>query len=60
MKGLARRKTHVNYEIPTTNQSKLMAKVKDFEKKKIKLKGQRLKVIVSNERACQKEYTCEI
>jgi hypothetical protein len=44
MKGLARINTHVNYEIPTTNQSKIMAKVKVFEKKKIKLKGQRYQI----------------
>jgi hypothetical protein len=43
MKGLARRNTHVNYEIRTTNQSKIMAKVKVFEKKRSnsKVKGLR-------------------
>jgi hypothetical protein len=40
MKGLARRNTHVKYEIPTTYQSKVMTKVKVFEKK-VKLKGQK-------------------
>jgi hypothetical protein len=28
MKGLARRNTHVKYESPSTNQSKVIAKVK--------------------------------
>jgi hypothetical protein len=58
MKGLARRTTHVKYESPTIYQSKVMTKVKVFEK--VKLKGQRVKVMVSNERSCQKEYTCAI
>jgi hypothetical protein len=39
MKGLARRNTHVKYESPTTYQSKVMTKVKVFEK--VKLQGQR-------------------
>jgi hypothetical protein len=105
MKGLARRYTHVKYESPTTYQSKVMTKVKDLEKvklrgqrvskscyqmkgltkrnthvkydspityksnvitkvnvleKKVKLQGQWVKVMVSNERSCKKEYTCEI
>jgi hypothetical protein len=34
-----------------------MAKINVF--KKVKLKGQRVKVMVSNERSCQREYTCE-
>jgi hypothetical protein len=59
MKGLARRNTHVKYESPTTYQSKVMTKFKVLEKK-VKLQGQRVKVIVSNERSCHKEYTCEI
>jgi hypothetical protein len=59
MKGLARRNTHVKYESPTTYQSKVMTKVKVFEKK-VKLQSQRVKVMVSNERSCQKEYACEI
>jgi hypothetical protein len=33
-----------------------MAKVKILEKK-VKLKGKRVKVMVSNESSCQKEYT---
>jgi hypothetical protein len=40
MKGLARRNTHVKYESSTTHQSKVMTKVKVFEKK-VKLQGQR-------------------
>jgi hypothetical protein len=40
MKGLARRNTHVKYESPTNYQSKVMTKVKVFEKK-VKLQGQR-------------------
>jgi hypothetical protein len=28
--------------------------------KNVKLKGQRVEVMVSNERSCHKEYTCEI
>jgi hypothetical protein len=36
-----------------------MTKVKVLEKK-VKLKGQRVKVMVSNERSCQKKYKCEI
>jgi hypothetical protein len=58
MKGLARRNTHVKYESPTTYQSKVMTKVKVLEK--VKLKGERVKVVVSNERSCQKKYTCEV
>jgi hypothetical protein len=58
MKGLARRNKHVKYESHTTYQSKVMTKVKVFGK--VKLQGQRVKVMVSNERSCQKEYTCEI
>jgi hypothetical protein len=46
------------FEIPTTYQSKVMTKVKVFEK--IKLQGQRVKVMVANKRSCKKEYTCEI
>ena len=57
MKGLARRNTHVKYENPTTYQSKVMTKVNVLEKK---VKGQRVKVMISNERSCQKKYTCEI
>jgi hypothetical protein len=34
-----------------------MTKVEVFEKK---VKDQWVKVIVSNERSCEKEYTCEI
>jgi hypothetical protein len=34
-----------------------MTKVKDFEKK---VNDQWVKGMVSNERSCQKEYTCEI
>jgi hypothetical protein len=40
MKGLARRNTHVKYESPSPFQSKVMTKVKVFEKK-VKLQGQR-------------------
>jgi hypothetical protein len=58
MKGLARRNTNVKYKSPTTYQSKGMIKVKVLER--AKLKGQRVKVMVSNERSWQKEYTCEI
>jgi hypothetical protein len=59
MKGLARSNTHIKYESPCTYiyQSKVMTKVKVFEKK---VKDQWVKVIVSNERSCQKEYTSEI
>jgi hypothetical protein len=55
MKGLARRNTHVKYEIPTIYQSKVMTKVKVFEKANSKVKGQKVKV--SNERSCHKEHT---
>jgi hypothetical protein len=41
MKGLARRNTHMKYESPATYQSKVIIKVKVFEKK-VKLQGQRL------------------
>jgi hypothetical protein len=37
-----------------------MTKVKDSEKVKLQGQGQRVKVMVSNERSCQKEYTYEI
>jgi hypothetical protein len=59
MKVLARRNTHVKYKSPTTHQSKVMTKVKVFEKK-VKLQGQRVKIMESNERSCQRECTCEI
>jgi hypothetical protein len=39
MKGLARRNKHVKYESSSINQSKVMTKVKGFEKK-VKLQGQ--------------------
>jgi hypothetical protein len=57
MKGLHRRNTNVEYKSPSTYQSKVMTKVKVFEKK---VKDLRVNVMVSNERSCQKEYTCEI
>jgi DNA-binding transcriptional regulator of glucitol operon len=62
MKDLASRNTHVKYESLTTYQLKVMTKVKVFERKKSnsKVKGLRVKVMVFNERSCQKEYTCEI
>jgi hypothetical protein len=59
MKGLARRNTHVKYESSSNNQSKVMSKVKGFEKK-VKLKRPRVKVMVWNERSCYKEYTYKI
>jgi hypothetical protein len=59
MKGLAIRNTHIKYESPGTYQSKVMSKVKVFWKK-VKLKGQSVKVMVSNKSSCHKEYTCEI
>ena len=59
MKGLTIRNTHAKYEIPSTYQSKVITKVKDFEKY-VKLKGQRLKAMVPNEKSYQKKYTCEI
>jgi hypothetical protein len=59
MNGLGRRNTHVKYESHTTKQSKDLTKVKDLEKK-AKLQSQRIKFMVSNERCCQKKYTCEI
>jgi hypothetical protein len=48
----------VTYESPITYQSKDMTKVIVLEK--VKHKGQRVKVKVSNEKSCQKEYKCEI
>jgi hypothetical protein len=60
MRGIARRNTHVKYESPTTYQSKVMTKVKVFKRSNSKVKDHRVKVMVSNERSCQKEYTCEI
>jgi hypothetical protein len=57
-KGLAIRNTYVKYESPTTYQSKIMTKVKVLEK--VKLQGQRFKIMISNNRSCQKEYTCEV
>jgi hypothetical protein len=44
MKGLAISNTHVKYESPITYQSKVMSKVKVFEK--VTLQGQRVKVMV--------------
>jgi hypothetical protein len=45
MKGLARRNTYVKYESFSIYESKVMTKVKGFEKK-VKLKGQMVKVMV--------------
>jgi hypothetical protein len=39
MIGLVRRNTHVKFESSSSNQSKVMAKVKVFEKK-VKVQGQ--------------------
>jgi hypothetical protein len=48
------------YHLPIKSyQSKVMIKVKVLENN-AKLKGQRVKVMILNERSCQKEYTCEI
>jgi hypothetical protein len=58
MKGLAIRNTHVKYGSFSTFQSKVMTKVKVFEK--VKLQGQKVKVMVSYGRSCHKEYTCRI
>jgi hypothetical protein len=43
VKGLARRNTFMKYESPTTYQSKVMTKVKVFEKVKLKGQGQGVK-----------------
>jgi 3-phenylpropionate/cinnamic acid dioxygenase small subunit len=59
MKGLARRNTHLKYESPSTYQSKVMTNVKVLEKN-MKLKGQRVNIMVLDKRTCQKEYTCDI
>jgi hypothetical protein len=60
MKGLARKNTHVKYESPSTYQSKVMTKVIVWKRRSnYKVKDQRVKVMVSNERSCLKEYTCE-
>jgi hypothetical protein len=40
MKGLTKKNTHVKFKSPTTYKSKVITKVKVFEKK-VKLKGQR-------------------
>jgi hypothetical protein len=58
MKGLASRKAHVKYESTSTYQSNVMTQVIVLEN--VKLKGQRVKVMVSNGRSCQKKYTFEI
>jgi hypothetical protein len=57
MKDLARGNTHVKYESPTTYKSKVMTKVKSFGKEG---QTQRSGGHGTNERSCQKEYTCEI
>jgi hypothetical protein len=59
MKGLAKRNTHVKYESPSNYQSNIMTKVIVFEKQ-VKFKGQRVKIMVSNEIYYHKEYICEI
>jgi hypothetical protein len=51
MKGLALRNTHVKYERP---------KFELLERSNSKVKDQIVKVMISKERSCQKEYTCEI
>jgi hypothetical protein len=61
MQGLARRNTHVKYESPSSYQSKVITKIKSLNKRSnSKVKDQRVKVMVSNDRSCQMEYTCEI
>jgi hypothetical protein len=53
MKGLARRNTHVKYQSLTTYQSKVMTKVKVYEKGQIPgQRSKRVKVIIPNERSC--------
>ena len=59
MKGPATMNPHVKYESPDTYQSEVMINVKVF-KLKVKLKGQRVEVMVPNERSCHKEPACEI
>jgi hypothetical protein len=60
MKSLARRNTHVKYESPSTYQSKVMTKVKVFEKVKLQGQRSRVKAMISNEMSCQKKYIFEI
>jgi hypothetical protein len=61
MKDLARSNTHMKYESLSIYQSKVIDQLKvNFLEKKAKLQGQRVKVMVSNERSCPKEYSCEI
>jgi hypothetical protein len=60
MKGLARRNTYVKYESSSTYHINVMTDIIKVFEKKVKLKGQRVKVIVSHERSYQKNYTCEI
>jgi hypothetical protein len=61
MEDLARRNTHVKYKSPITYQSKVMTKVKSFRKEGQTPRSKiRVKVMTSNERSCQKEYTCDI
>jgi hypothetical protein len=60
MKGFTIRNTHVKYESPNTNQ-KLWPWLKILKSRSnSKVNGQRVKVMVSIERSCRKEYTCEI
>ena len=59
-KDLTIRNTHVKYET-CIYQAKIMTKVKVFESRSnSKVKGQRVKTMVLNERYYHKEYTSEI
>jgi hypothetical protein len=60
MKGLAIRNTYVKYESPSPYNQKLTPRLKFLKRSNSKVKSQKVKVMISNERSCQKEYTCEI
>jgi hypothetical protein len=59
MNGLAISNKGMKFQSPNPYQSKIWPTLK-ISKKKVNLQGQRVKIMVSNEKACQKKYTCEI
>ena len=61
VKGLVIKNTHVKYESPTSYAFKLWLMLKFFKSRsKFKVKVTRSKIMVTCERSCHKEYTCEI
>ena len=58
--GLVRRNTNVKYESPSSFQSNIMNKVKVSKRRSNSRSKVSDKVMISNERSCQKVDACEI